>query len=188
MKKLSRLPVILTSCFVMMFTSLSCKKENAGVIPGTVEEIEFVANGQSFKWNGPTFTPSEISNVWFPDPVWNGASLFVLGLIDPNNPSGNQLSIAINSTTPPSLGTYTITIDTTTTVANAPHNFVLGTNNKTYASIDIGDYGTVTITTIHNNGMYADGTFSAQMTEYTKDGPTTTKLIITNGKFKNVLF
>ncbi len=178
MKKLSRLPVILTSCFVIMFTSLSCKKENAGVVPGTVEEIEFVANGQSFEWNGPTFTPSEISNVYT-------GSFFMLYLIDPKNPSGNQLSIAINSTKP-SVGTYTVTIDTTTTVANALNSFIL-TTIATYASTDIGDYGTVTITAIHNNGMYADGTFSAQMTEYTKDGPTTTKLIITNGKFKNVL-
>lgn len=179
---------------MIMFTSLSCKKLNLDLIataPSTDQEIEFAANGQSFNWSGSTTLPSEITNVSFTNLVSNGAPLYVLELSAPNNPSSNKLSIAINSTTLPSLGTYTLTIDTMTTVLNAPHNFELSEYTQpyeiTYASTNIGDYGTVTITSIYNNGRYADGTFSAQMTEYTRDGPTTNKLIITNGKFKNIL-
>lgn len=53
-------------------------------------------------------------------------------------------------------------------------------------SWQLGDNGIVNITRLHD-GVYADGTFTAQMTKanFMQQGGTT-KMIITNGEFKNV--
>ena len=62
----------------------------------------------------------------------------------------------------------------------APHSSLFDYGNG-YQSTQIGDFGTVRISKIHDG--YADGTFVALMT---KDDSSFSKLNITNGEFTNL--
>ncbi len=165
----------------MMFTGFSCKKESAEPQSAKlIDSVSFIANAQLYTWNGAY--PANPSDIEVPS-----TGLSLLRLTDPHL-SDNRLVIAMKFSTM-ALGTYKLTIDTTTSVLNVPDScelyYVETTGAAIAASTDMGDFGTVTITRIHD-GYYADGTFSAQMTEYSRYGPSSVKLNITNGTFQNL--
>ncbi len=182
MKKLYILPIIIY--FGVMVISFGCSKESLKPTPPVpVATVEFDANGQLYKWDGPA------TNIYSSSITNRGDGTFSFYVSDPGNSLNNGLKISMKAASL-SVRTYTLTIDTTTALVNAPHFFSLELNiqisNMQAASTEIGDFGTVTITSIHD-GNYADGTFSAKLSEYTENGPTGVKLNITNGTFKNVV-
>jgi hypothetical protein len=187
MKKLFQLPVLIS--FGMMVAGSGCSKESPipPPPPKPVTSVGFKANGKSIEWDGPA------TSIFSSSIVAKGNGTFIFYVSDPENQMFSDLAITIRATNL-TVGTYTLQIDTTVSLEYAPHSFMLtysmeisyeGTYEEA-ASTDLGDFGTVIITSIHD-ANYADGTFSAILSEYNGNGPTGKKINITDGRFHNLV-
>jgi hypothetical protein len=153
-----------------------CSKE-----PSVKEPIKgtfsFTANGEMYDWSFKRWEDSY--DVSFPhiskdhyNPEYD-----LIGQVNAGGIGSIGLGIQIMTDTLKE-DTYTLT----TTVSTDPHHgCVLVTNGTSYSGSQIGDFGTVTISKIHDGN--ADGTFVALLTS---NDPSLSKLNITNGEFKNL--
>ena len=157
---------------------LSCSK-NPPVIQPTqlTTTFKFSVNGTLYQWNGnsaadPTYG-SRINKYSL-----NGATWYTLSAAPLNG--GIYTLIGLKMQTSSLLAaTYTLTTTTTTAWTIADH--YCGVNNESYASSEIGDFASVTISSIHDG--YADGSFTAK---FTNANGSLTKINITDGEFHNV--
>ena len=166
--------------FAIIITGLSCSKSSNTTAPPKLETtLKFNANGNFYQWNG-SIGDNPGCFVCGSAIYKHTNSSYVLSSSDPAI-YYNFIVLKIKATTL-SASTYTLTITSTTPASNAAHIFSIF-NLLQAASTEAGDFGTVTITSIHD-GNYADGTFNARLTlsPFGFSG----KMDITNGEFHNI--
>ena len=169
-------PVLLIALLVCM---LACKKSSVTLLT----TFKFNAGGNTYQLDGgegPSFNCIVCLSA-----ITKFSDHYLLRVTNSQN-GINSISLKIN-TTVLSAGTYTLTA-TSTIAGNADHILSLTVPNLLTsifaASTEVGDFATVTITSIHD-GSYADGVFNAKLTLSTPIN-SSNKIDITDGAFQNL--
>jgi hypothetical protein len=155
----------------------ACQKETGTNTPPEkfATTLKFTANGTVIELNGSLATYS------YKGSVFRRAGNYSTGnytLVAKDDGSVNSLRLPLHTDTL-SATTFVVTVPTpnpTPTRERAGSCEIAGVK---YSGINSGDNFTLIISSIHDE-VYADGTFSAQMSRETQ------KMMITNGEFKNV--
>jgi hypothetical protein len=170
-------------CFAMIVTGLSCSKKSSTTPPTNLATtLKFTAGGKTYQWNGSRATTgNEGSIIYKPGAGSNWFSLLSIQSSTGVNGFGFSFLGLRMLTTTLSATTYA---EANTGIITFMNHLDLNDVGKSYTSSETGDFTSITITSIHD-GDYVDGIFSAKMTEHI-NGPTSNKLYITNGEFRNV--
>ena len=170
----------------ILVCSCSKKPTEPPIVPQLNTTFKFIGNGTFVEWNGysdpasyPIAQGSSIQKY-----NYNGSTYYMIvahpagaGL----NTPAIYLKLETNNLTP---GTYTKTLTAPVLWTLADNECIMpGASGIHGTTSQVGDYVTVIITSTHDN-VYADGTFTALMTNSGQG--TATKLTITNGEFHNV--
>jgi len=155
----------------------ACQKETVINTPAEefVSTLKFTVNGTVIELNGSLATYS------YKGSAFRRAGNFSTGnytLVAKDDGSVNSLRLPLHTDTV-SATTYTVTVPTPNRTPDRERAGSCEISGIKYAGINSGDNFTLIISSIHDE-VYADGTFSAQMS---KDSQ---KIMITNGEFKNV--
>jgi len=148
--------------------------------------FKFTGNGTNVQWNGSSplsaYPIPEGSTI---EKITSGTQTFYLLVAQPAGGGiySPHLYLKIEASNLVS-GTYPKTLSTAVNWTVADNECIMPGGSGIYAATsEVGDFATIIITSIHDNG-YADGTFTAKMT--TTPIGSYDKLNITNGEFHNV--
>ncbi|WP_139237071.1 hypothetical protein [Pontibacter akesuensis] len=156
-----------------MVLSLSCAESD----PEPVATFKFTVNGTLLEWNGPG-NGIPVCVLCGPG-LSNYASYFVLHSSAPQM-YGEALILQLNAASLETK-TYSDTVSTAVDSLEATHRLYLPTLKA--AATEVGDYASVTFTSIENDKYYS-GTLRASLTS-SPFGPDAPKVEI-EGEFKNV--
>lgn len=186
MKKISYVLIVTGLALINILTSCSkSSSPNTQVLqPETI--LKFKVNGTAYEWKNKglcgflgSYCGTYINK--YPDH-------YVLGSFDSKD-FRNEIGLTMQ-TTGLSVTTYNHIVASPVTSSNAIHKLYLyspvsGGSYSYSASTETGDFTTITVTSIHD-GKYADGTFTARLTQ-SPYGSSAGKTDITDGEFYNVI-
>ena len=174
-----------TLMIVLLVCMFACSKPSvAPPVSRSKATFKFNAGGNTYQWDG-TGEDYPLNCLMCGSAVKKYSDYYFLTATEPQN-FFNSISLKINITAL-TVGTYTLTV-TNTLAGNAAHGLsITGPNlfNQIQAaSTEVGDFATVTITSIHD-GNLADGVFNAKLTLSTPIN-SSNKIDIINGEFRNL--
>jgi hypothetical protein len=158
-----------TLLIVLLVGMFACSKSSVALFT----TFKFDAGGNTYQWNGGEGSTFNCLGCF--NSITKFSDHYLLRVTGTQN-FLNSIQLKINSTVL-SKSTYTLTTTSILTVPNLP-NAVLA------SSTEIGDFATVTITSIHD-GNYAHGVFNAKLT-LSAPINSSNKIDITNGVFHNL--
>ena len=165
--------------FICALAIFSCKKNDNpnGVLP---TKFKFTANSYSNEWNASLAVNAHFGAVIRKESQ-SGLSGYGLAATDSTAPSQNSiLYLMMETNSPLAVTTYIRTTSSSTNNFPDEGRQINSALNHYWPS-SVGDFTSVTITSIHNG--YADGSFTAKMTQLTNSSPI---VVNVNGTFSNV--
>ena len=161
---------------------ISCSKDQPANAPAGSNEpvatFRLRVNGILSQWDGPG---SAGTVCFFCGPaLTNRSTYFILSSSDPRN-YFSRIDMTIKSGSL-NISRYGDTLTTAIGIAQAIHQ--VNTNLTFGAATEVGDFATITITSI-KDGKYYDGTFSARFTA-PPFGTAANKVYIEDGEFRNL--
>jgi len=169
-------------CFTLVVFLFSCSKNPTEPL---VASVSFTANGASYSWNEDHSQSANYltMDIYMATPGTyhlNITNQFTGNLIAQRSVDLTFLTAALTTNTP-----FTYTVAVAVNPLYPPHQVVVATTTANdlsvvYNGYDVGDFATLTITSIHD--QMADGNFTARLTRLSD----LAKITITNGSFQNV--
>ena len=160
-----------------------CSKSSSAQTPQPETILKFKVNGTAYEWKN-----IGLCGFYCGTSINKYTDHYVLGSFDSRD-YRNQIGLTMQ-TTGLSATTYNHTVASPVTRSNAIHyldlyNPVSGGSYSYAAATETGDFASITVTSIHD-GKYADGTFTARLTQ-SPYGTSAGKADITEGEFHNVI-
>ena len=176
---MKQLLTIITLAALLSACTKSTSSSNT-TATGLFSTFSFTANDTTYEDDSSLANNSDNGSIL----QWQNGEYQLRAAYAPNGFIHNSIIMNVTS------GTLSETTYQQTYQPNSPFFIDVQIDGIDYVQSSVGDYSTITITNIHDGGIYADGTFSGHATSFYDGGtpsfPSGLPLSITNGVFKNV--